>query len=102
MIHQTNSGRASGNYWIPVEIYNIADYLGNKVLDDFSDAMIVSLYKNKGSKAHCEHYRGISLLSIAEKTYVRVIFIKLITVSEVNLPEAQCGFRPSRSTIDMI
>ena len=70
--------------------------------DDFRDALIVSLYKNKGSKADCENYRGISLLSIAGKIFARVILNRLITVSENNLPEAQCGFRPGRSTVDMI
>ena len=70
--------------------------------DDFRDALIISLYKNKGSKSDCGNYRGISLLSIAGKIFARVILNRLITVSEQNLPEAQCGFRPERSTVDMI
>lgn len=115
-IHQTNSGRASGKDGIPAEIYKAAgpnaleafhDVLKNiweeeKMPDDFRDALIVALYKNKGSKSDCGNYRGISLLSIAGKIFARVILNRLITVSEVNLPEAQCGFRPGRSTIDMI
>ena len=63
--------------------------------EDFRDALIMALYKNKGSKANCENYRGISFLSIAGK-------ILALIVSETNLPEAQCGFRPGRSTVDMI
>ena len=70
--------------------------------DDFRDALIVALYKNKGSKADCGNYRGISLLSIAGKIFARIILNRLIAVSEANLPEAQCGFRPGRSTVDMI
>ena len=70
--------------------------------DDFRDALIVSLYKNKGSKSDCGNYRGISLLSIAGKIFARVMLNRLITVSEQNLPEAQCGVRPRRSTVDMI
>ena len=70
--------------------------------DDFRDALIVSLYKNKGSKTDCGNYRGISLLSIAGKIFARVILNRLVSVSEKILPEAQCGFRPGRSTIDMI
>ena len=70
---------------------------------EFRDATIVSLYKNKGSKSDCGNYRGISLLSIAGKILARIILNRLITsVSEANLPEAQCGFRPNRSTSDMI
>lgn len=115
-IHQTNSGRASGKDGIPAEIYKAAgpnaleafhDVLlsiweEEEMPDDFRDALIVSLYKNKGSKSDCGNYRGISLLSIAGKIFARVILNRLITVSEQNLPEAQCGFRPGRSTVDMI
>ena len=70
--------------------------------DDFRDALIVSLYKKKGSKSDCRNYNGISLLSVAGKIFARVIFNRLITVSEQTLPEAQCGFKPGRSTVDMI
>ena len=70
--------------------------------EDFRDALIVALYKNKGSKADCGNYRGISLLSIAGKIFARIVLNRLIAVSEANLPEAQCGFHPGRSTVDMI
>ena len=70
--------------------------------EDFLDALIVALYKNKGSKEDCGNYRGISLLSIAGKTVARIILNRLIAVSEANLPDAKCGFRPGRSTVDMI
>ena len=70
--------------------------------DDFRDALIVSLYKKKGSKSDCGSYRGISLLSVAGKIFARVILNRLITVSEQTLQEAQCAFRPDRSTVDMI
>ena len=73
-----------------------------KMPEDFRDALIVALYKNKGSKTDCGNYRGISLLSIAGKIFARIILNRLIAVSEANLPEAQCGFRPGRSTVDMI
>ena len=98
-----SSGRASGKDGIPAEIYKAAgpNTLGafhdvlqsiweeEKMPDDFRDALIVSLYKNKGSKADCGNYIGISLLSIAGKIVARVILNRLISVSEENLPEAQ-------------
>ena len=115
-INQTSSGRASGKDSIPAEIYKTAgpDALNafhdilldiwekEAMPDDFRDALIVALYKNKGNRADCGNYRGISLLSIAGKIFARVILNRLITVSEQNLPEAQCGFRPGRSTVDII
>ena len=61
-----------------------------KMPDDFRDALIVSLYKNKGSKSDCGNYIGISLLSIAGKIFARVILNRLITVSEQNLQNEYC------------
>ncbi len=115
-IHKTNSGRASGKDGIPAEIYKAAgtraletfhDILcdiweSESMPDEFRDALIVSLYKNKGSRSDCGNYRGISLLSIAGKIFARVLLNRLITTAEGNLPEAQCGFRPGRSTVDMV
>ena len=64
---------------------------------DFHDALIVTIYKNKGNKADCGNYRGISLLSIAGKIFACPILNRLITLSEKFLPVAQCGFRPGHS-----
>ncbi|XP_029766781.1 uncharacterized protein LOC112117806 [Terrapene carolina triunguis] len=70
---------------------------------DLRDATIVSLFKNKGSKAECGKYRGISLLSVGGKIIARIILNRLIaSISEAKLPESQCGFRPGRSTVDMV
>ncbi|KAI8519286.1 hypothetical protein Bbelb_025430 [Branchiostoma belcheri] len=115
-INQTSAGKAPGKDSIPADIFKA---MGPVALDnfhtlliniweeedmpqEFRDATIVPLYKNKGSKAECGNYRGISLLSIAGKLLARIILNRLITVTEKHLPEAQCGFRPGRSTIDMI
>lgn len=98
-IFQTNSGRASGRDDIPAEIYKAVGpnaleafhvlqsiWEEEKMPDDFHNTLIISLYKNKGSKADCRNYRGTSLLSIAGKIFARVILNRLITVSEQNLP----------------
>ncbi|KAI8516323.1 hypothetical protein Bbelb_049040 [Branchiostoma belcheri] len=83
--------------------------IGNKnrergvVPQDLRDAIIVSLYKNKGEKSDCSNYRGVTLLSIAGKILARVVLDRLIsTIAEENLPESQCGFRANRGTTDMI
>ncbi|KAI8477889.1 hypothetical protein Bbelb_443750 [Branchiostoma belcheri] len=68
-------------------------------IPQFRDATIIPLYKNKGSKAECGNYRGISLLSIAGKLLAHIVLNLLITVTENHLTEAQCGFWPGRTPI---
>ena len=66
------------------------------------DAKIITLYKNKGERSDCNNYRGISLLSIVGKAYARVLLSRLQLLADRVYPEAQCGFRAARSTIDMV
>ena len=70
---------------------------------DFRDAVIITLYKNKGVKSDCSNYRGITLLSIAGKILARILLNRLVpTIAQDNIPESQCGFRADRSTTDMV
>ena len=68
---------------------------------DFRDANIITIFK-KGDRENCNNYRGISLLSIASKIFARILLDRLLILAEDVLPESQCGFRPSRGTIDMV
>ena len=73
------------------------------VPQDLRDAVIVSLYKNKGEKLDCSNYRGVTLLSIAGKILAHVLLNRLILmITQKSMPESQCGFRSNRGTIDMI
>uniref|UniRef100_H3B9N4 Uncharacterized protein n=1 Tax=Latimeria chalumnae TaxID=7897 RepID=H3B9N4_LATCH len=116
-ISQMNTGKAPGKDGIMAEIYKAASPKTIEILynilssvweveempKDFKDATIIPLFKNKGSKADCGNYQGISLLSIAGKILARIILNWLTSnISENTLPEAQCGFRPGRNMIDMI
>ena len=67
---------------------------------DMRDAKIITLYKNKGERSN--NYRGISLLSLVGKAFVRVVLNRLHLLAERVYPEAQCGFRAARSTIGMV
>ena len=51
---------------------------------------------------NCNNYCGISLLIIVGKTFAWVILIILQKLAERVYPEALCGFRRARSTIDML
>ena len=74
------------------------------VPQEFKDAQIVHIFKRKGDRSVCDDHRGISLLSIPGKILARIILNPLMQhVNDHNiLPQSQCGFRGSRSTMDMI
>ena len=44
-----------------------------KVPGDWTEAVIIPIYKGKGDKNECGSYRGISLLSIPGKVYGKVV-----------------------------
>ncbi|KAA3670999.1 uncharacterized protein DEA37_0003259 [Paragonimus westermani] len=70
---------------------------------DFKDAIIVPLFKGKGSKQRTDSYRGVSLLSCAGKELARILLNRLnANVLEMNFPEEQWEFRASRSSIDLV
>ena len=73
-----------------------------QVPQSMRDAKIITLYKNKDDCSDCTIYRGISLLSIVGKVFARVLLPRLQALGDLVYPESQCGFRPGRSTIDMI
>ena len=65
-----------------------------KLPSDLCDAIIVTLYKNKGEKSDCSNYQGITLFSIAGKILARILLNRLVpTITEDHLSETQCGFR---------
>ena len=74
------------------------------VPQEFKDAQIVHIFKRKGDRSVCDDHRGISLLSIPGKILAHIILNPLMQhVNDHNiLPRSQCGFRGSRSTMDMI
>ena len=85
------SGMAPGNYGIPPELIKHCKttlliplhevlrqcWQEGAVSQDTRDSKIITLYKNKGDRNDCNNYRGISLLSIVGKVFVRVILIRL-------------------------
>ena len=69
---------------------------------DFKDALIVNIYKCKGDRQDHSNYRGILLLATASKIFAKILLQRLLVFANYVLPEAQCRFRSSRSTIDII
>ena len=65
---------------------------------------VVNVLHKKDDKTECGNYRGISLVSQTVKVLLKVVVRRLSDYCEVKglLPEEQCGFRPNRSTTDMM
>ncbi len=67
-----------------------------EVSSDWKKAIIVPLYKGKGSKSEYSSYMGISLLSVPGKVYGRILTERLMEVTEGKVSEEQGGFRKGR------
>ena len=67
------------------------------------DAVIKVLHKKK-DRAECGKYRGISVVAHAGKVLLKIVATRLNAHCEASnlLSEEQCGFRPHRSTTDMM
>lgn len=72
-----------------------------KIPEDWEVGILVPLYK-KGDNKECKSYRGITLLSTMLKIYERILEKRLKVITEIQLDEAQCGFRKGRGVQDNI
>ena len=74
-----------------------------KVPQQWNSTVNTVLHK-KGDKTECGNYREISLVSHAGKVLLKMVARRLSAYCEAKglLPEEQCGFRPDRSTTNMM
>ena len=81
----------------------VAVWRGGGVPQQRKDATINVLHKKK-DRTECDNYRGISLVTHAGKVLLKVIAGRMSDYCEREniLPEKQCGFRPRRSTVDIM
>ncbi|KAK3524041.1 hypothetical protein QTP70_017558 [Hemibagrus guttatus] len=68
---------------------------------DWVNGVVVPLFK-KGDRMVCSNYRGITLLSLPGKVYSRVLERRVRPLVKPRIQEEQCGFRPSRGTLDQL
>ncbi|CAF5042879.1 unnamed protein product, partial [Rotaria magnacalcarata] len=99
-LSQMKSKKAPGNDGITVDILKaggtpvliwlkelFVEMWGNeRIPENWSSAILIPLFKNKGDKTSCDNYRGICLLNVVNQ----------------QLLEQQAGFRSNRSTVDQI
>ncbi len=114
-LKKMRSGKAPGDDELPIELFKAAGeecvewmryifsnaWKEEKVPHDWHKAIVCPIYK-KGSKTDCANYRGISLLSHVGKLYERIVEKRLRTCVEEKLGIWQYGFRPNRSTTDLV
>ena len=81
----------------------VAIWQTGEVPQQWKDATIKVLFK-KGDPLECGNYRGISLGAHAGKVLLKIVATRLSHYCEREgiLPEEQSGFRPRRSTLDML
>ena len=72
------------------------DFESGGVPEDWRSSVIVPLYKGKGEKTECKNYRGISLLIVVGKIYVRILVDRVRRVTGDLNEDEQGGFRAGR------
>ena len=77
-------------------------WMKGAIPQEFRDASIIHVYKQKRNAQVCDNYRVISLLSIAVKILANVLLNRLNEHLDLagHLPENQWGFRKDRGTIN--
>ena len=107
------NNRAPGDDRVPVELFKCSGEAGVSLLVDLFNAIlvtecvpsqwrkgiIVSVYK-KGDPTQCNNYRGLTLLSAADKLWASIITRRV--GKHVTLHDHQYGFRPGRGTLNAL
>ena len=78
----------------------IATWRGGRAPDSWRHALLVALWKGKGTRLLGDNYRGVTLISLTSKVYVHLLHQRIREHLLAGLHEAQCGFRPGRGTGD--
>ena len=115
-VNDIKSGKAPGLDEFPVEclkkggmavlewlarLLNVSFDMGVVPMDRLG-ACIVPLYKGKGDRCECSNSRGISLLSVVDKLFGRVLIKRAKAGTESAIGEERCGFRQGRGWMDQL
>ena len=81
----------------------VAVWMTGEVSQEWKDATIKILYKTK-DRTECSNYRGLAVVAHAGKVLLKIVANRSGDFCEEAgiLPEEQCGFRPQRSTTDVM
>ncbi|XP_063585355.1 uncharacterized protein LOC134762738 [Penaeus indicus] len=107
-VKQLQTSKVPGPDGIPAEVFKAGGealithltrlfqvfWANGKLPQDFRDANIIHLYKNKDDRSSCDNHCGISLLSIAGKILARTLLNRITKhILDDMVSESQCGFR---------
>ena len=73
-----------------------------EIVENWTLAILIRLFKNKGDTTQCNNYRGISLLVVASKLFTRAILKRVQSLIDRQLLETQAGFGANIATVDQI
>ena len=92
--------KETGVKWLH-RLFNIV-WTTQETPEDWRQAILIPIWKKKGSKRDCTKYRGIALLSQTGKIFCKILEKRLRPIIEPQLNESQMGFRKNRSCTDAI
>jgi hypothetical protein len=115
-ISRMRSGKASGIDGVTADVLkvgasNFAKRLHHLFFDvwededlvnDWSTAILIQLFKNKGDKKNCANYRGISHLLVVCKVFSRILLSRVREHLNNQILDIQAGYRANRAAVDCI
>ncbi|CAF2995669.1 unnamed protein product [Rotaria sp. Silwood2] len=115
-MNKMKSGKARGNDGISTDLRKaggksmakwlheiIVEIWGNEqMVEDWTTAMLIRIYKSKDDRKICDNYKGTSLLTAASQGFSRIILNRIQNLVDIQLLEHQAGFYKNRSTTDQI
>ena len=107
---QLKNALASGICTITAKLLNNGDeavfnhvWSTEQIPEDWRKGIILPFWKRKGDALTCFNHRGITLLSIPDETFARVVINRAIPAMHHHRASShQAGFMPGRSTTDHI
>ena len=108
------ANKAPGLDGMKAEALILLDYVGERILLDllnecfttrtvpqeWKQALVVNIYKGKGSESDPANYRPISLLNVLYKIFAALLQKRLAAAHDHHLRSVQFGFRAKRSTAE--
>jgi hypothetical protein len=77
-------------------------WTNGQVPKDWCKAVIVPLYKGKGSQQECKNYRGISLLSVIGKLYAKILIERVVKETNDKIWDVLAGFCKGMGCTDQV